>query len=204
VIIDITLPLKDGVPVWPGDTPYSFELNWKKEDTGSVNVGAISMSTHTGTHIDAPYHFNENGAKVKNLDLNIYVGSTTVVEVMNQKVITPDNLHAFPLERNTRLLIKTNSWSKRNKFPKEIPFFSPEIGPYLASKGIRLVGVDTPSVDPLDSKELPTHHSLNNNGVYILEGIVLDYVEPGEYELIALPLYLEEADASPVRAILRR
>lgn len=204
MIIDITQPLRKGVPTWPGDTPFSFRLNWTKAESGSVNVGAFEMSTHTGTHIDAPFHFDDKGAKVNELDLDLYAGPARVIEVKNRAEITPEVLREFNLEGCQRLLLKTNSWNDKTKFPETITVLSPEIGPFLAKNGIRLIGLDVPSVDELDSKELLAHHSLHKNGVHILEGLVLEHVEQGDYELVALPLSIEGADGSPVRAILKK
>lgn len=201
-IIDISQVLHNDIPVWPGDTPFSFELSWTKEASGSVNVGKITMSAHTGTHIDAPFHFDNEGKKVIELDLNLYIGPALVVEKRNIETLAPKHFSDLDFNGISRLLIKTESWTNRNQFPTSITALSPELASFLAEKGIKLIGVDVPSVDVLDSKELPAHHSLLEQGIHILEGIVLDSVEDGVYELVALPLPLKEADGSPVRAIL--
>lgn len=201
-VIDISMPLDEKIPVWPGDTPFSFALNWTKAESGSVNVGQITMSTHTGTHIDAPYHFDEQGKKVFQLDLGRYVGPARVIHLPDVESIGPEELADHHVEGVTRLLIRTGAWKDRTRFPTSIPHIRPELAPYLAERGVRLLGLDLPSVDPLDSKELPAHHALHRSGIYILEGLVLDEVEQGEYQLIALPLPLLEADGSPVRAVL--
>lgn len=202
-IIDISQPLDERTVVWPGDTPFSYRLTWTTQESGSVNVGQIQMSTHTGTHIDAPYHFNEEGQRVIQLDLEVYVGDALVIHLPNTKSIGPNELSGIDLRGVTRLLIRTDAWTNRKVFPSVIPFLEPQLASYLAEKGVCLVGVDLPSVDPLDSKELLAHHQLSSYGIAILEGIVLDHVLPGNYELIALPLALAKADGSPVRAVLR-
>ncbi|EGK13611.1 arylformamidase [Desmospora sp. 8437] len=202
--IDISQRLEEGVPVWPGDTPFSYRLTWSKEESGSVNVGQITMSTHTGTHIDAPFHFDEEGKRVIDLDLDLYIGRARVIHLPDPKQIGIGELQSENLEGVTRLLIRTDAWSDRSTFPESIPPVDPELAPDLAEKGIRLLGLDLPSVDPLDSKELPAHHALTGHGIHILEGIVLDRVDPGDYQLAALPLPLAQADGSPVRAVLRR
>lgn len=203
MILDISHPLKEGVPVWPGDTEFAFDLTWKKEQTGSVNVGRLEMSTHTGTHADAPFHFRDDGARIATLDLEAFLGPARVIEIHGEQSIGAEELRRHALEGIERLLIKTGSWPRRETFPAAITHLSPDAAPYLAEKGVRLVGVDVPSVDPLDSKDLPTHEALRENGIHILEGLVLDRIEPGDYDLVALPLALEEAYASPVRAVLR-
>jgi arylformamidase len=202
-LIDISEPLRGGMPVWPGDTEFSFELGWTKEQSGSVNVGRLTMSTHTGTHVDAPFHFDDEGLKVIELDPGVYVGPARVIEAPGEDGIGAKELRQHALEGVSRLLIKTGSWRDRNVFPERITYLRPDAAPFLAEKGIRLVGVDVPSVDPIDSKDLPAHHALRSNGIHILEGAVLDGVEPGDYELISLPLALQGADGSPVRAVLR-
>ncbi|ANC78298.1 arylformamidase [Fictibacillus phosphorivorans] len=200
---DISMPLYNGVPGWPGDTPYHFDLAWTKEDSGSVNVGKLEMSTHTGTHIDAPYHFTDSGERVGGLDLELYVGRAMVIDLTNRKEITIESLKEKLQDGTKRVLFKTGCWKDRSVFPAEIVPLLPEAVPFLSECGVGLVGVDMPSVDPLDSKELRAHHALYEHNIQILEGLVLDEVPEGVYELVALPLALEEADGSPVRAILR-
>lgn len=202
-LIDVSQPLKGGIPVWPGDTEFSFDLAWTKEKSGSVNVGRLEMSTHTGTHADAPFHFDDEGERVLDLDPSIYVGAARVIGVLGEASVGAEELREHDLEGVSRLLIRTGSWSDRSVFPERIIHLRPDAAPFLAERGVRLVGVDVPSVDPIESKELPAHHALLENGVHILEGLVLDKVGPGDYELVALPLALEGADASPVRAVLR-
>ncbi|WP_134704258.1 arylformamidase [Ammoniphilus sp. YIM 78166] len=203
-LIDISQRLNPNVPIWPGDTPFSFELTWTKEQSGSVNVGKVVMSTHTGTHIDAPYHFDTEGKKVLELDLNLYVGKTKVVHLPKKESLGAEDLFPFNLDGVTRILIRTDSWVDPTRFPTDICYLRPDLAPYLAEKGVRLIGLDVPSVDPLDSKHLPAHHALLQHDIHILEGAVLAHVEEGDYELIALPLPLEGADGSPVRAVLRK
>ncbi len=202
-LIDISQPLIRGVPVWPGDTEFAFDLAWRKEESGSVNVGRITMSTHTGTHIDAPFHFEDDGSKVIELDPAVYVGHARLIDLFGVESIGAEDLEGRVPGGITRLLIRTGSWRDRDGFPDNITYLRPDAAPLLADRGVRLVGVDVPSVDPIDSKDLPAHHALHANGVHILEGLVLDGVEPGDYGLISLPLPLQESDGSPVRAMLR-
>ncbi|MFD1706274.1 arylformamidase [Siminovitchia sediminis] len=201
--IDISQPLTNEIGVWPGDTPFSFKLSATKEQTGSVNIGQITTSVHTGTHIDAPFHFSENGKKVHELDLDLYMGPARIIDVTECEQVGRAELEPFDLEGVERLLLRTVKSRNIKEFPKEYTVLKDDIGPFLKEKGIRLIGTDCPSVDAIDSKTLDAHHSLNDHGVYILENIVLSNVEPGDYELIALPLAIEGADGSPVRAVLR-
>jgi arylformamidase len=202
-IIDISRRLENGMPVWPGDTPFHFEVSWSKAESGSVNVGSLSMSTHTGTHVDAPFHFDDNGKRIIELDLELYIGPARVLDMSGKASIGAKDLEDVDLEGMKRVLFRTQSWQNATEFPEKIPHLEADLGPFLAERGIRLIGVDVPSVDPIDSKDLHAHHSLNDNGIHILESILLDEVEPGDYELIALPLPLVEGDGSPVRAVLR-
>ncbi|WIY63497.1 arylformamidase [Bacillus arachidis] len=201
--IDISQPLNNDIATWPGDTPFSYEVSWSKEQSGSVNVGKLTMSIHTGTHIDAPFHFDNNGKRVLDLDVNVYVGKARIIDVSGIESIGAKELEKFPLDGIERLLLRTSSHGNAQEFPQVIPYLRADIAPFLSKKGIRLIGVDVPSVDPLDDKELATHHQLFKHGIHILENVVLDHVQDGDYELIALPLALTDADGSPVRAVLR-
>ncbi|EEL87562.1 arylformamidase [Bacillus cereus] len=201
--IDISQPLNNDIATWPGDTPFSYEVSWSKENSGSVNVGKLTMSIHTGTHIDAPFHFDNDGKKVLDLDIDVYVGTARVIDVSGMESIGKKELESFNLEGVERLLLRTSSHGKANEFPDVIPHLRADIAPFLSEKGIRLIGVDVPSVDPLDDKELAAHHQLFKHGIHILENVVLDHVVDGDYELIALPLALTDADGSPVRAVIR-
>ncbi|MED4203663.1 arylformamidase [Neobacillus mesonae] len=202
--IDISQPLDNRIVVWPGDTPFSYKVTWSKEESGSVNVGQITMSTHTGTHIDAPFHFDNDGKRVIELDVNLYIGRARVIHLPKPSSIGIKELSGVELEGVTRLLIRTDAWTDRSVFPAAIPEIEPELASYLAKKGVQLLGLDLPSVDPIDSKELSAHHELTRHGIHILEGLVLDHIDSGDYELAALPLSLVEADGSPVRAVVRR
>ncbi len=201
--IDISQPLTATIAVWPGDTAFRYTVSCTKEESGSVNIGKLTMSTHTGTHIDAPFHFNNNGLRVLDLNISVYVGKARVIDVSAYESIGREQLVSFELEGVKRLLLKTKSSSNPAIFPEKISFLREDAAPFLQAKGVVLIGVDVPSVDPLDSKELPVHHALFHHGVHILENIVLSQVEEGDYELIALPLALAEADGSPVRAIIK-
>lgn len=202
-LIDVSRPLSNTTPGWPGDTPFSYEVSWPMEKSGSVNVGKVTMSIHTGTHVDAPFHFDNDGQKITEIDLNLYVGIARVIDVSGRESIGVEDLVNVEFNGIERVLFKTSSWRDSNQFPSEIPFLREDLASFLKEKGVRLIGVDIPSVDPLDSKELLAHHSLSRAGIHILESLQLDHVYPGDYELIALPLAIEGADGSPVRAVLR-
>lgn len=151
---DISQPLMNGIAVWPGDTPFSYEVSCTKEQSGSVNIGKLTLSTHTGTHIDAPFHFDERGRKVVDLDIDIYIGHARVIDVSSFESIGAKELAAYDLEGVSRLLLRTASTSNPLAFPERITHLRAEIAVFLHEKGLRLLGADVPSVDPLDSKDL--------------------------------------------------
>lgn len=200
-MIDITRPIYPGLPVWPGDTPYSYELVSRITEGKSVNVGRLTTTTHLGTHLDAPWHYVDDGGKLESVPLEVLVGPCRVVDARGQSALSVDFLQGVELAE--RILFYTgqpNTWSS---FPHAFMHVLPEAVQYMAARGVRLYGTDGPSVDPLTSTDLPAHKAFAQAGLYILEGLALEGVTPGEYELIALPLRLEGADAAPVRAVLR-
>lgn len=201
--IDISHPLNDNIAVWPGDTPFTYQTSVTKEESGSVNIGEITLSVHTGTHIDAPFHFENDGRKVRDLDIDVYVGPARVIDVSACDTIGAKELSGYDLTGASRLLLKCSSATDPTVFPDTIPYLRADAAPLLQKHGIRLIGIGVPSVDALESKDLPAHHALFNHNIHILENVNLDHMQPGDYHLIALPLALEEADGSPVRAVLK-
>ncbi len=202
-IIDITSPLDADLAGWPGDTPYRFSLAWSRASGASVNVGRVETSLHTGTHVDAPFHFDDSGATVDQLDLSPFLGPARVVDVRGVASIRVDDLAGLDFSQCPRILFRTDAWIDRARFPESIPVLDLEVPAYLKQQGVVLAGFDLPSVDAIDSKTLPVHHALASSGIAILEGVDLTRVEAGEYELIALPIKLVGTDGAPVRAILR-
>jgi arylformamidase len=203
-LYDVTWPVRSGMPVWPGDAPCGIEWTMLRSAGESVNVAELRMSAHTGTHADGPFHVDSEGIRIGAAPISAYVGAATLVDAPDSGMLDLDFvesvLAAGALER---LLVRTGCWSDPDRFPESFPAFTAEAAARLAAAGVRLVGTDAPSVDPFDSKTLDAHLALGRGGVAILENLKLDGVPAGDYELIALPLKLEEADASPVRAVLR-
>lgn len=195
------MELSAGTPEWPGDMPFSYELSVTKEQSGSVNVGKLQSSTHIGTHVDAPFHYDDQGIQIHELPLDIYLSKAQVVDVSGFDKVSAVDLGTLE-EGVTTVLLKTVSWTDRSKFPGKWPVFDESIAEWMADNGVRLLGVDVPSVDPETSKELPMHQAMNRHQRFILEGIVLDDVAEGVYRLAALPLKIKGAEGSPVRAIL--
>ncbi len=204
--IDVTRPVSEALPVWPGDTPYVFELAWSQGDGASVNVGAIRSTVHLGTHVDAPFHFTPGGATVDALPLAAFCGEAWVVDARGKSLIGVDAVAHLPPEAVAaapRLLLRTDGWPEGDPFPAQVPVVTPELVDWMARLGVVLLGVDVPSVDLIESTTLDNHRRLDAAGIQILEGLNLHSIQSGRYLLQALPLRLVGADASPVRALLR-
>lgn len=202
-LFDITLPMQETLACWPGDVPYSFHLGIKRSEGASVNVGSLTMSVHSGTHADAPFHFSDEAATSERLDPSLYIGPALVADVRGRETIRIEDLRGLDLTATPRILLRTDFWTDHTCFPKRVPVMEADVPAFLQAQGVVLVGVDVPSVDALDSKELPVHHALAAAGIHILESLCLAEVPAGRYELIALPLKLVGADGSPIRAVLR-
>jgi arylformamidase len=204
-IHDISRPVTKGIPVWPGDTAYDFGFVARIAEGASVNVGRVEMSVHTGAHTDAPLHFEDGAADIASVSLEPYLGPCAVVDVVGGAGgVTPEHLpaEADALVKGTgRLLVRCYA-HRPGAFDTHMRHATPALADWLHARGALLLGIDTDSMDAFDSKDLPAHHRLMRHGIAILEGIDLSAVRPGRYELVALPLRLVGADASPVRAVL--
>ncbi|HEX6201962.1 MAG TPA: arylformamidase [Thermoanaerobaculia bacterium] len=205
-LYDLSPRIEPGFPVWPGDTPFASRLTWQLAAGASVNLSALTTTPHLGSHADAPFHTEPDGATIADLPLAPFLGPCRVVAVPPEPLIEPHHLGDVDPAAPPRLLLKTGSippLAAGRPFPERFSAISAALARHLAARGTLLVGLDTPSVDPFDSKTLDAHHALAAGGVAILEGLDLSAVPPGLYELIALPLKLAGLDASPVRAVLR-
>ena len=203
MIHDITIPMQESLACWPGDTPFRFSWTWRKTDGAAVNVGQLELSVHTGTHSDAPFHYDDAGASADLLDLRRFIGPARVIPLSDRRRLRRKDLEQFDLSRTPRVLLRTDGWTDHTRFPSGIPIMDEDVPEWFHQNGVVLVGVDVPSVDDLDSKTLPNHHALGARGIVILESLDLSRVSGGAYELIALPMKLVGADGAPVRAILR-
>ncbi|HCN61180.1 cyclase family protein [Mammaliicoccus fleurettii] len=201
--IDITQPLTNDIANWPGDEPFRFELSATKEETGSVNIGCISTSTHIGTHMDAPFHFDNDGIKIHEIDLNRLIGEATLVEAIGEALITREILEGFDI-KGTIIMIKTKSQAHADVFPDTVPVLTEEAIAYLSSIGIKVFGIDVPSVDDIDSKTLDNHHAFNRYDIINIENLLLEDVTQGYYDFIGLPLNIVGADGSPIRATIAK
>jgi arylformamidase len=205
-VIDISVMLSPGTPVWPGDTPFSCLWTWKMADGSSVNVSAITASPHAGTHADTPLHVRDGAAGSESLRLDAFRGPAVVVDVsdISTEIQIGDIDKRTRGMRATRLLLKTGRSIAAGTFPESWPRLSVGCARELVSRGAVLVGMDCPSADDIDSKTLDVHHELLDHGVCLLENLDLRDADAGEYVLDALPLKVAGLDAAPVRAVLLR
>ena len=203
-IWDISSPLHPGSPVFPGDTPFRQEWTATIAPGCPVNVSALTLSPHVGSHADAPLHYDAQGEPVGALDLEPYLGPCRVIHaICCGPLIEWQHLAHAVQDLTSRLLVRTYERMPVDRWDAGLAAFAPKTLERLADLGVLLVGIDTASIDPADSKTLPSHQLIRQRGLRVLENLVLDAVPEGDYELIALPLKLMLADASPVRAILR-
>ena len=205
---DITPAVDTATPVWPGDTPVGIERMWRIEAGSPVNVARLTLSPHTGAHTDAPLHYDANGLAIGEVPLDAYLGRCRVIHCIGAApLVEPRHVAAalgdFSDPPPPRVLLRTYERAPTAAWDSAFCAVAPETIDLLAAHGVKLIGIDTPSLDPQESKTMDAHHRIREHRMAILEGIVLDAVAPGDYELIALPLKLTTLDASPVRAILR-
>lgn len=201
---DISPSLREGMtPAWPGDPAYARYLIMSHERGDGVELSAITLSVHTGAHVDAPRHVLAGGTTVGSPPWDVLLGKCQVMDLTGREVVTTSDLEPWAARLGTRVLLKTGFRPPKEVFGPEYVSLDPPAAKWLVERGIRLVGVDTPSVDAFESEELIVHRILATAGVWLLENLALAEVPPGEYELIALPLPLAGAEAAPVRALLR-
>jgi arylformamidase len=211
-IYDVSRPLFNGLAPWPGDTAFHYELKWKMAEGATVNVGAITMGVHNGSHADAPFHFKPEAAKIDQMPLETYLGDAVVVDLSGifggdrsrQIMIADLEEAASALASAPRLLLKTGVWSDSKVFPEWIPVLAADAPAWLGERKVKLVGLDLPSVDTIEAKVLVNHHALAAAGIAIVESLDLSEVDAGTYHFSALPLRISGADAAPARAILWR
>jgi arylformamidase len=203
MIYDITPPITEHLKVWPGDTPPSREVLLDMQRGDNITLSTLRATVHLGAHADAPSHYGKVAPAIHERNLDYYLGPCQVVRVAVARGtrITPEML-SQPIQAE-RVLIATNTFPDPERVNTDFAALSPELVLRLHLQGVKLIGIDTPSVDLFDSKDLPSHQMFLKCDMAILEGIVLKDVLEGIYELIALPLKLVGFDASPVRAVLR-
>lgn len=202
-LIDISPLVGPDAPIFPGDAPYALRWTARLGPGCPVNLSALTLSPHIGAHADAPLHYADEAASIDLVPLDAYIGPCRVIHAIGcGPLITVDKLRHAEAGLPPRVLVRTCERADTVWNPS-FSAYAPEALQWLAERGVRLVGIDTPSVDPADSKTLDAHQVLRRHDLRVLENLVLDAVAEGDYELIALPLKLAGACASPVRAVLR-
>jgi len=203
-LIDISPLLSEKTAVWPGDIPLKRQLLCEIKNGDNIDLSSLTSTVHIGAHADAPHHYHRDGVTIDSVSLEPYIGPCFVHTVRDTALITPKDC-ALPLAQGAkRILFHTGTFPNPEQFNQNFCAFSPEAIALMGESGVILIGIDTPSVDPFDSKTLPAHQQLYKYNIRNIEGLTLSHVMDGHYELIALPLALKGFDASPVRAILRR
>ena len=200
-IRDVSRALTPGHPNWPGDAPFTVSPGARMAAGDTVNTGVLSTSTHTGTHVDAPWHYAETGSRLDHIPLDVYIGPCLLLDVRGRNPVDVDVLDGLE-DLPERLLLYTGQPAHWDTFPQDFAALTPAFVRRAAALGVRLVGTDGPSVDALSSKVLPAHAVFMETGLYILEGLNLEGVTPGRYQLVCLPLSLVGADGAPARAVL--
>src|SRR5215216_3847431 len=209
-IWDISRTLTNDFAEWPGDEPFHYRLTKQIAMGATVNLGALSMSVHNGTHADARFHFDPKGESIEKAPLGAYLGRATVVDLAQtfsqskeKHLITREDLRpqAEDIAATSRLLVKTGRWSDSTIFPDRIPVVAADVPAWLQKNGVKLLGVDLPSVDEIYSKSLQNHNALAQAGLAIVESLDLSDVLAGIYNFAALPLKIAGADGAPTRAV---
>ena len=204
--IDVSVPLRTGMVHWPDNPPVSIERVENIERGDTANVSKLSMGAHTGTHMDAPLHFFQNGRGIDTMPLSAAIGRARVIEIGDPESIKPEELRPYGIQSGERILFKTRNSARcwrTDDFVEDFVYISQEAARYLAAQHVRTVGVDYLSVGGFYKDGVETHRALLEAGVWIIEGLNLSSVQPGFVELICLPLKIEGRDGAPARAILR-
>ena len=201
---DISPPVHAGAPVFPGDAAFSSVWATRIGPGCPVNVSTLTLSPHTGAHADAPLHYDDAGAAIGNVDLHPYLGRCRVIHAIHARpLVTWQHLAHAVHDLPPRVLVRTCLQAPVAQWDADLAAYAPDTIERLADLGVLLVGIDSASIDPADSKGLPSHQVIRRRNLRVLENLLLDDVPEGDYELIALPRKLTPADASPVRAVLR-
>ncbi len=205
-IYDITVPISNALPVYPGDPEIHIERIQSLEKGDIARVSHLSFSTHIGTHIDPPYHFIKDGVPLDQAPLDIFIGPARVVDVGDAASIDTALLATFDLEGASRVIFKTRNsrlWRETSEFQKDFVYLETDAAEALVARGVKLVGIDYLSIEKFGFDKPTTHWTLLGNNVFIVEGLDLNEIAPGDYELICLPLKIKDGDGGPARVVLR-
>jgi arylformamidase len=207
MIYDVSVPITSTMPIWPSDPPVKLTPNphQSRDNTHRIEVTNVEMGSHSGTHIDAPWHFIDSGRRLNEIPLETLVGAATVFEIPNVPSIGIREVENLPLDGVERILFKTENskhWAD-GKFYEQFVYLEPEAAQFLVDRGVKLVGIDYLSIDQYKSEKHPTHFALLGRNVVIVEGLNLSRISAGNYQITALPLNLQDVDGAPTRVILQ-
>ena len=205
-IYDITVPISNDLPVYPGDPPVNITRIQELEKGDVARVSHLSFSTHIGTHIDPPSHFMMDGIALDEVPIEVLIGPARVIDVGPLDSIDAAAIDRMDLQGVVRLLFKTRNsrfWSESKEFRKDFVYLETEAAELLVQRGVKLVGIDYLSIERFDFDQPTTHRTLLGNSVVVVEGLDLSAVAPGDYELICLPLKIKDGDGGPARVVLR-
>jgi arylformamidase len=206
-IYDVTISMSADMPLYPGDPEVVIEPKLRLSNGDSQNLTYYGFGSHTGTHIDAPAHLIADGKTVDHIPIELLLGRTRVIQIGGSEKITAEKLQEHDLSDVVRVLIKTRNsylWQNDKTFVTTYVHLTPEAAEHLVQNGIKVVGIDYLSVDEYPSEKLGAHRTLLENDVVIIEGLDLRDVDPGDYEMICLPLKIKDGDGAPTRVILRQ
>ena len=206
--IDVSVAVRSGMPHWPDNPPVKVERMLDIGRGDVANVSILSMGSHTATHMDAPLHFIRDGKGLDEMPPDATMGRARVIEIEDPESVKPDELRRHDIRRSERVLFKTRNsvrgWASDDDFDEDFVFVSQGAARYLAGRGVLTVGVDYLSVGGFHEDREETHGALLGAGIWVIEGLDLSGIAPGEYELVCLPIKVEHSDGAPARAILRK
>lgn len=201
---DITMDFSEDIAVFPGDPKITIKEHMSIAKGDIVNLSMITFGSHTSTHIDAPRHFFDQGLSVDELPLEHFMGKAKVFEFQNRDAITAEDLHGLDIQKGDIVLFKTrnSSFLKDRSFHKDFVYIAPDAARYLVEAEIKTVGIDYLTIDPFGGNGFESHYALLGKGIVLIEGLDLEVIQPGEYEISALPVKIKNGNGSPVRAVL--
>lgn len=204
MLLDISQPVTPESAVFPGDVPFSCGWTATRRDGASVNVGRVAGTPHVGTHVDAPFHYDDGGVRIGGLAIDAFIGPCFVIDAIGRAELGAELLRGLDLRRAPRVLFRTQRTTDPHVSLRDFPVLTEEAVTVMAGASVRLVGIDAPSFDPVESKDLAIHHALGAAGIVNVENLRLDDADAGRYEFLGAPVLWRDMDAAPLRAILRR
>ncbi|MBI2425386.1 MAG: cyclase family protein [Candidatus Hydrogenedentes bacterium] len=199
--VDVSIPMRVGMAVWPGDDPFVFEPDSRIQHGAHCNTSRVAFGTHTGTHCDAPWHFEDEGNRLDEVDFSVFFGRAQVIELMGLDLIRAEDLPQGRLLDRVLFKTRNGAYSTGEPFQKDFVALDQSAAQRLVDEGVRLVGIDYLSIAPFGNSD-PTHHTLLRHNVFVVEGLQLQGIPAGAHEFVVLPMPLAGADGAPCRAFV--